>query len=327
MSRFGDCLMLRPGRSKACLLRTTDDLHRLSLPLRRACFDPVVATGFSQSSPPEVSPTVTFIEDTQEEVVVFIIEGMSLRIPAGGLSISIDEAGGQEASVTFHVVYEIWPHWLEIACDHAETANEFRRQLHGVGAGNEDEKGRLLVEECKAAMVGIASSVIGLDAFFAGVCERLPAYPALRSKWVSQKRKPSRSSQVSQVFQRAFRYDPALYSRLRVALKDLYRIRDVAVHPSAGFQPPVQHDILGVGVEWRFATFTATNASKAVSLACDIIQHSIGVPRASLPELGEWCETARTKVGAVYERSTRLAAAMAGQQGGADAGTGASGGQ
>lgn len=176
-------------------------------------------------------------------------------------------------------------------------------------------------------MVGITSSVIALDAFFAGVCERLPAYSDLRSKWVSQKNKPSRSGQVSQVFHRAFRYDPTVYSRLVVALKELYKIRDVAVHPSAGFQPPVHHDILGVGVEWRFATFTATNAVKAASLACDIIHHSIGVPRASLPELGEWCEIARTKVETVHERAVRLAATTAVQQGGPDAGTGPSPGQ
>jgi hypothetical protein len=248
--------------------------------------------------------------------VVFITEGMSLRIPKGGVSISVDDSGQPEVSLTaLHVVYEIWPNWLEIAFDNAERSQGLRQRLRGVETDNESEKGRLLVEECKAAMVGITSSVIGLDAFYAGVCERLPAYSELRSRWASQKKKPSRSGQVSQVFHRAFRYEPSVYSRLVAALKELYKIRDVAVHPSAGFQPPVQHDILGVGVEWRFATFTATNAIKAVSLSCDIIHHSIEVPRASLPDLGEWCEIARKKVETVHEMTVRLAATVADRQG------------
>ncbi len=133
--------------------------------------------------------------------MVFIMEGMSLRIPAGGLSISVDEAGNPTASLSaMHVAYEIWPHWLEIALDHAE----------------------------------------------------------------------------------------------------LY------IHP-----PDInllQHDVLGVGVEWRFAAFTAPNAVKAASLACDIIHHSIGVPWASLPTLEDWCELASTKIESAPIRASELSA-------------------
>lgn len=54
-------------------------------------------------------------------MLVFISEGMSIRIPEGGLSISVDDAGNPNVSLTaLHVVYEIWPLWLEIALDHAE---------------------------------------------------------------------------------------------------------------------------------------------------------------------------------------------------------------
>jgi hypothetical protein len=236
--------------------------------------------------------------------VVFITEGMSVRIPQGGLQVSFDDDGNLNVSAALHVVYEVWPLWLEIALDNAELACRIRERLTRVA--NEEQKGKLLVKECKLAMVGVTASVTALDAFFACVCERLPAYQALRSKWSGQTKRPGRAGQVSQVFHQSFRYQPAVYDRLKAALKELYAIRGVAVHPPAGFQSPVQHEALGVGVEWRFATFTSTNALKAASLVTDIIHHSVGVSRTSLPELSEWCATARPKVDPIQRRSSRL---------------------
>lgn len=48
---------------------------------------------------------------------VMVIQGMSLRIPAGGLVISIGENGSPGmAPLVPHIRLDLWPTWLEIGC-------------------------------------------------------------------------------------------------------------------------------------------------------------------------------------------------------------------
>jgi hypothetical protein len=50
-------------------------------------------------------------------------------------------------------------------------------------------------------------------------------------------------------------------------LKEIYHLRDLAVHPSGGLEAAILHPELNVGVEWRFAYFRYANAETLVRTA------------------------------------------------------------
>ena len=54
-------------------------------------------------------------------------------------------------------------------------------------------------------------------------------------------------------------------------LKKIYRLRDLAVHPSGKVQEALLHPELGVGVEWRFVYFRADISEGAVNAATAIV--------------------------------------------------------
>ena len=78
--------------------------------------------------------------------MVFITEGMSLRIPAGGLVIPVD--GSSAPSVKFEVVLDTWRYWLKIATGHVDNAVKAHEELLAAHAESDDPaKGRALEAE------------------------------------------------------------------------------------------------------------------------------------------------------------------------------------
>jgi hypothetical protein len=60
----------------------------------------------------------------------------------------------------------------------------------------------------------------------------------------------ARYSQVAEVIRRAFNLKRNGVRLLLENLKKIYRLRDLAVHPSGKVQEALLHPELGVGVEW-----------------------------------------------------------------------------
>lgn len=61
-------------------------------------------------------------------------------------------------------------------------------------------------------------------------------------------------------------------ANVRGIAKELYRFRDMAVHPPAAFSEPVLHTDLGSGVERRVVVFSYANARQAVRAALAYIK-------------------------------------------------------
>ena len=59
--------------------------------------------------------------------MVFITEGMSLRIPAGGLRLPLD--GSELLPVTVEVRLETLQHWLRVALEHVDLAGQAHAHL------------------------------------------------------------------------------------------------------------------------------------------------------------------------------------------------------
>ena len=55
---------------------------------------------------------------------VFITKGMTVAVPAGGLSFSIDDQGKISANCNLHVHFDVCPTWIELATRHLVDAQE-----------------------------------------------------------------------------------------------------------------------------------------------------------------------------------------------------------
>ncbi len=212
---------------------------------------------------------------------ILVTRGTSVQIPAGGLRIKL----GPEPKVEplmLHLSLNMWLPWLEIALEHlAEARSEHERLIAERDRGG--EVGDPLVKESRAAMQAMVAAAISFDALYAAAKERITLPPSLIERW--RGRGTARYRQVTEVLRRAFGLKKQSTANVRGVAKELYRFRDIAVHPPASFSAPVLHPDLGSGVERRLVVFSYANAQLAVraALAYVKILPSRPMDRASEP--------------------------------------------
>ena len=134
---------------------------------------------------------------------------------------------------------------------------------------NEEEKAKTLEREFEASMQQHSAAAIALDAFYSVIQTHVQLPPSTVKQW--RTKRTSRYSQVTEVLRRGFHLKPTGTQTLRQNLKEVYRFRDLAVHPSGKIEVPLLHPEIQVGVEWRFAYFRAANAETLVNAATAII--------------------------------------------------------
>jgi hypothetical protein len=125
-----------------------------------------------------------------------------------------------------------------------------------------------------------------LEAFYASVDERIPTDEELARQWA--KNRTARTTRICETLIRAFKVTHPRRTILRENLENLFKFRDYAVHPPAGFREAIMHPDLGVGVEWRFIAFTASGSITAVGIALTIIKQCLHAPRSKHEELVKW---------------------------------------
>jgi hypothetical protein len=194
---------------------------------------------------------------------VLITRGMSIRIPAGGLRIRLGPDPGVDP-ITLHVALNMWLPWLEIVManlDEARTQHERLLQTRDTGG----KVGEHLVNESRAAMQAMTAAAISFDALYAMAKDRIGLPPSLTQRW--RDKGTARYSQVTEVFRRAFCLKKQSTANVRSVAKELYRFRDLAVHPPASYAAPIVRPDLGSATEWRLVTFSFSNAQLAVRAA------------------------------------------------------------
>jgi hypothetical protein len=201
---------------------------------------------------------------------IFISRGMTVGIPAGGLAISIGDDGKAITNVTIHVRFDICPTWIQLSIKHLEEAQKRRISRETAWKEtNEEEKAATLEREFESSMQAVMSVAIAIDSFYSIIQTEVNLPSSLLEKW--RDKRTARYSQITEVMRRAFNLKPEGTKILRHNLKEIYRLRDLAVHPSGKIQAPILHPELNVGVEWRFATYRAHNAEIVVNAATWII--------------------------------------------------------
>jgi len=167
-----------------------------------------------------------------------------------------------------------------------------------------DLQARLMSEEARAGMVAIAAAAFALDNFADVIREFAPYIDAAKAEW--RKAGTARHKQISETIRRTFKISNKGARTLRPIVGEVFRFRDWAVHPSGSFRQPLQHDLIDVGVEWRFVAFRADNAVNAVRAAISIVSQCISSPRLNNEKLVEWCNGAKPRVDPREEKAETL---------------------
>jgi hypothetical protein len=205
---------------------------------------------------------------------VFISKGMKVGIPVGGLQISMDPSGGLKSNLQLQLHFDVVPSWSALALQHlADAHNDKLAREQAWRANVEADKGPTLEREFLSSMQAIMSSAIALDAFYAVLQGRMKIDQTLRDRWRTNR--TARYAQITEIIRMAFQLKPKGTAALRGNLKEIYKLRDLAVHPSAALKAPVLHPELNVGVEWRFYYFRFDQALPVVRCAIETVHELV----------------------------------------------------
>jgi hypothetical protein len=221
---------------------------------------------------------------------------MKIQIPAGTPFLSIDDNGNiQTHTITPRVHFDVCPTWLEIAARHAKDSNE--KKLARVAAWNstdETAKAEALEREFESSMQAIMAAAIAIDSFYANLRDAVGISKEEIARWRGNN--TARYKQISEVLRRAFTLQNRHAVNLRKAIKEVFRFRDLAIHPSGDVTAPILHAELQVGVEWRFAYFRAENAEALVNLASQVVRELCENGKPSNAEVERYATSLRERL-------------------------------
>ncbi|MGH7103051.1 MAG: hypothetical protein ACREFJ_11710 [Acetobacteraceae bacterium] len=226
---------------------------------------------------------------------VFLTRGMTVAIPPGGLTLSIGADGKPHGRLTIQVHYDLCPTWLELASRHLSDAEE--RKLARTAAWNTDDqdaKAASLEAGFESSMQAIMAAAIAIDSFYAALRDKTDIPPETIKAW--RENKTARYKQIVEVLRRAFSIAPRNCINLRKNLTEIFKARDMAIHPSSAVAAPVLHPELQVDVEWRFAWFRADNAKDVVEEAQSIVRELLAKGKPSTPEIHRYIDGLRNLI-------------------------------
>jgi hypothetical protein len=77
-----------------------------------------------------------------------------------------------------------------------------------------------------------------------------------------QDNKTPRDAQVAEIVRRVYRLEPAMRAKFKQNLSEIFKYRDLAVHPSSELKRTCTRPDIPVGIDWKFSTYRYTNAEK-----------------------------------------------------------------
>lgn len=238
---------------------------------------------------------------------IFISRGMTVAVPPGGLTIGISADGNATGNLTLHVRFDVCPTWTELALRHLNDAKVRMKTREVAWAGtNENEKAATLEREFEASMQAVMAAAIAIDSFYALIQTHVQLPPSLVTQW--RTKRTARYTQVTEVLRRAFHLKPKGTAALRQNLKEIYRLRDLAVHPSGKIEAPILHPEINVGVEWRFAFFRAHNAELIVNAATWILWELAHQGQPKEIKIQEYLATLRPRLAELFPNGHPTAA-------------------
>lgn len=232
---------------------------------------------------------------------VFIRDGMQFSI--SGLSLTIGNDGKIEAGpVSLSTFFDICPHWLDIAYEHLLRTEQANHDLmSAIKAKNNDGIGNALQAEFSSGMQTMMASAIALEAYYACIKDRIEISEKLVRCW--QEKRLARYKQIAETLRIAFPMRNESFKQVRDALKEIYRFRDMAVHPPAKAASPLLRQELNLIIDWRYVAFTYNNAKHIAGFSLSIIAQTATRPnKAKFDALKPYCEALMSKLSPLVNR-------------------------
>jgi hypothetical protein len=229
---------------------------------------------------------------------IYITKGMTVSVPK--FSIRVRDDGSIDGDpIILHLRFDVCPTWVQIANRHLEAAKAAQEQRRVAWAGSDEQaKTQSLEAEFEASMQAIMAAAIAWDAAYSVLREHVDIPPSMAKRWRTGR--TARYSQITEIVRRAFNLKPKSVAALRANLKEIYRFRDLAVHPSGKVKAAIHHPELDVGVEWRFVAFRASNAELAVTGAGAMLWELAHHGKAKEPRITEYQTGLAKRLGEIF---------------------------
>lgn len=209
---------------------------------------------------------------------VHFVEQGSLRIPQ--LTLRVDDSVAAIDPIQVEIRTDIWQHWMALAVRHAAEARGARATNLGIDAVDFNEA---LVAEPQESLIAVSAAAFALEAFRESVLHHVPSARIAAD---------SADGRIHQSLIHAFVFPQAAAKAWRQDLKQVFRLRDSAVHPSAAFATPGLHSAYPVAMDSKYLKYSCENGTTVARMAWRLIQHCLRNPRATHAELSAWCEGA-----------------------------------
>lgn len=216
---------------------------------------------------------------------VLIFKGMRVGVLPGDFVIDLDPAGNNtNAQIILSTSYNVIPIWLRAARTHLQGAKEASAQIASCWHQDGVDKRNLLVSELEPAMQTIVCCAIALDALYDQVNRHVSISPTTRAAWA--KNRTSRSARVLHAVKLAFRLSNGATKQIAPVLSEVFRYRDMAVHPASELKRTCSRPDLPEGVDWRFAAYRFPNAKSCFDFTLELMRHLVN-RRCRIPQLSE----------------------------------------
>ncbi|GDY14187.1 hypothetical protein LBMAG53_30650 [Planctomycetota bacterium] len=166
--------------------------------------------------------------------------------------------------------YDVIGVWLRTALDSLRAARNAWKQAKKRILDNQDDVPIELLEiDFQRSMIAIISLSISVDAFYA----RLTQFNRVSTLKPGNMRQAPRYAQVAEQFRNSYKIDNKTFQSIRSALRQLYNMRDQAVHPSGKLTNAVLYPEIDRGVESRFELFRSKNVNIVAQDCINVILH------------------------------------------------------
>jgi hypothetical protein len=225
-----------------------------------------------------------------------------ISFPLGADGVPMVEHG----HLTLALRTDMWRFWLEDAIDAAVAAAAAADQIRPIyeqfeaGNATDEDLDRLAIRELIASMRAITASAFAIDAFYGSVKARSPKHPH-QDMW--HEKGTARHKQVADTFRVHLRINkPATVKEIKHRVSQVFRFRDLAVHPGSKFREPIYRPDFNVALDWHFTVFRRENAINATALTIAMLDSLVSFMDRGSKELAEQKQGARRAMDAILDR-------------------------
>jgi len=210
---------------------------------------------------------------------VLLFEGMTCGFLTGDFKISINENGDIESRAILSTVYNVIPVWLRIARDNLRLAQTAHEEIINEWSQSPVSQKALLISELAPSMQVIVACGITLD----GLYEMFRPHAIISEQDIQnwQKNRTSRGAQIFEIIRRSYRLNNEISKKFKASIRQIIKLRDMAVHPSLELKNAILRPDISVGVDWRFGAFCFNNAKSCFESTINMLAFLYEHPRST----------------------------------------------